>query len=117
MAQFLKVRIQTDIRARCRVQERQNGHFQQDDSTAHTTKKSMASLIPDLNETITPAGTQKERNKNNHPPTATVIQNEKYAHVSLLRINFRCQKIFFCNAMHMVISSISYRENMVRVTS
>lgn len=117
MAQFLKVQIQTDIRARCRVKEKQNGHFQQDDSTAHTTKKSMASLIPDLNETITFVGTWKEKYKSNHPPTATVIENEKYAYVSVLRINFRSKKIYFCNAMHVVIPSISYRGNTVHVTS
>jgi hypothetical protein len=45
MAQFLKVRVQTDIQARRRVKERQYGHSQQDNSTAHTTKKSMSSLI------------------------------------------------------------------------
>jgi len=77
----------------------------------------MASLIPDLNETITSVGTQKEKYNSNHSQTATVIQNEKYAYVSVLKVNFRCQKIYFCNAMHMVIPSISYRENMVHVTS
>lgn len=73
MAQFLEVRIQTDIWARYRVEERQYGHFQQDNSTAHTSKKSMASLIPDLNETITSVGTWKEKYKSNHHPTTTVI--------------------------------------------
>jgi len=111
MAQFLKVRVQTDIRARRRVKERQYGHSQHANSTAHTTKKSMSSLIPDLNETITSVGTWKEKYKSNHPPTATVIQNEKYANVSVLRINFRRKKFvfcfFFCTAMHVVISSVS----------
>ena len=111
------MRIQTDIWARCRVGERQYEHFQQDKSTAHTTNKSMASLIPDLNETITSVRTWEEKYKSNHPPTATVIQNEKYANVSVLRIDFRCQKLCFCIAMHVVISSVSYRENMACVTS
>ena len=46
MTQFLKVWNETDIWARHRVNEREYGHFQQDNATAHTTKKSMASLIP-----------------------------------------------------------------------
>jgi len=100
MAQFLKVRVQTDIRARRRVKERQYGHSQQDNSTAHTTKKSMSSLIPDLNETITSVGTWKEKCKSNHPPTATVIQNETYANVSVLRINFRCKKFVVVFFLH-----------------
>lgn len=115
MTQFLKVWNETNIWARHKVNERQYGHFQQDNATAHITKKSMASLIPDLTETFTSVGTWKKNIRVTTLQLPKLYRMKKYANVSVLRINFKCQKICFFNAS--VISRISYRKNMVFVTS